>query len=332
MKGKKKIISGLILAVIIIFLIVTVAVIKPGQESRPLSSRGGAVAVVNIEGIIVSGQSSAGLFGASSSAESVTGLLKKAARDENIKAVVLRLNSPGGSAAGSQEIAREVDMLRLKKKRVVASMGDVAASGAYWIAARADKIVANPGTTTGSIGVIIQTQDLRGLYNKLGVGSQTFKSGPHKDMGSATREISPEEKDIFQGLVDNIYQQFVQAVAEGRKMKLDQVRKIADGRIFTGQQAREKGLVDELGGFNDALSLAGKMSGLGSEPPVLELTRRSFWQDLLGSQINNLASLFWFKENGSFNAYQQIIFPAGWLVCPSCWPVIIVGQPSRLTN
>ncbi|GAB6273577.1 MAG: hypothetical protein STSR0004_04400 [Peptococcaceae bacterium] len=322
MKGKKKIISGLILAVIIIFLIVTVVIIKPRQESRPVS-RGGAVAVVNIEGIIVSGQSSAGLFGASSSAEYIAGLLKKAARDENIKAVVLRLNSPGGSAAGAQEIAREVDLLRQKKKKVIASMGDVAASGAYWIAARADKIVANPGTMTGSIGVIIQTQDLRGLYSKLGVGSQTFKSGPHKDMGSATREITPEEKVIFQGLVDNVYQQFIQAVAEGRKMKPDRVRKIADGRMFTGQQAREKGLVDELGGFNDALNLAGRMSGLGSEPQVVELTRRGFWQDLLDPKISNLAGFFWFKENGSFNTYQQIIFPAGWLVCPSCWPVII---------
>ncbi|HAG08922.1 MAG TPA: signal peptide peptidase SppA [Desulfotomaculum sp.] len=322
LKGKKKIISGLILAVIIIFLIVTVVIIKPRQESRPVS-RGGVVAVVDIEGIIVSGQSSAGLFGTSSSAEYIAGLLKKAARDENIKAVVLRLNSPGGSAAGSQEIAREVDLLRQKKKKVIASMGDVAASGAYWIAARADKIVANSGTMTGSIGVIIQTQDLRGLYSKLGVDSQTFKSGPHKDMGSATREITPEEKVIFQGLVDNVYQQFIQAVAEGRKMEPDRVRKIADGRIFTGQQAREKGLVDELGSFNDALSLAGRMSGLGSEPPVQKLTRRGFWQDLLDPQITNLAGFLWFKENGSFNTYRQIIFPAGWLVCPSCWPVII---------
>jgi protease-4 len=320
--GKKKIISVLILAVIIIFLIVAGVIILPRQGNQQLS-RGGAVAVVNIEGIIVSGQSGFGLFGTSSSAAYVADLLRKAGRDENIKAVVLRLNSPGGSAAGAQEIAREVDLLRQKKKKVVVSMGDVATSGAYWIAARADKIVVNPGTMTGSIGVIIQTQDLRGLYNKLGVGSQTFKSGPHKDMGSATREITPEEKIIFQGLVDNVYLQFVQAVAEGRKMKLDQVRKIADGRIFTGQQARENGLVDELGSFNDALSLAGRISGLGSEPPILELTRRGFWQDLFDPKINNLASFIWFKENDSFNTYQQIIFPAGWLVCPSCWPVII---------
>lgn len=191
-------------------------------------------------------------------------------------------------------------------------MGDVSTSGAYWIACRADKIIANPGTMTGSIGVIMQTQDLRGLYDKLGIDTLTFKSGPHKDMGAADRGVTDEERAIFQGMVDDIYNQFLGVVADGRKMEIEKVRKLADGRVYTGSQAKDLGLVDETGNYQDAISEAGNLSGLGPRPRVIELGPKGLWHEIFGSIIGSLPSGTNLLEGWPAG----VINPSVWLVYP----------------
>lgn len=277
---RKRILAGAVLSLVLASLLVAAAFGLRGGPTGTQAS-GHAVGIVRIEGVIVAGKGS-DFTGATLGADGVVEQLRAAAQDPSIRAVVLRLNSPGGSAAAAQEIAREVDRLRRSGKKVVASLGDTAASGAYWIAARADRIVANPATITGSIGVIIQTQHLVGLYEKLGIDTETIKSGPHKDMGSPTRPLTPEERRIFQSMVDDIYNQFIGVVARGRNMDEDRVRQLADGRVFTGNQAKELGLVDELGDLRDAVRLAGRLAGIRGEPRVVELGPRSIWRGLFG--------------------------------------------------
>lgn len=182
-------------------------------------------------------------------------------RDDSVAAVVLRIDSPGGGVAASQEIYDAVVKLK-KQKKVVASMGSVAASGGLLIACSADKIVANPGTITGSISAIMQFANVEELLKKIGVKASSIKSGQHKDIGSPLREMTPEDRKIIQDLIDDIYNQFVEVIVRDRKLSREQVIAIADGRIFSGRQAKEYGLVDYLGnmGFaaNTALKLAGK--------------------------------------------------------------------------
>lgn len=272
--------AGVIFAVVLLSLVLAAVFgVRGGAPGRVAS--GEAVGIVRIEGVIVGG-TGGDFMGATLGADGVVAQLRRAADDPSIKAVVLRLNSPGGSAAAAQEIGQEVDRLRQAGKKVVASMGDTAASGAYWIAAKADRIVANPATITGSIGVIIQTQHLVGLYEKLGIDTETIKSGPHKDMGSPARPLTPEERRIFQGMVDDIYDQFVAVVARGRRMDASKVRELADGRVFTGNQAKKLGLVDELGDLRDAVRLAGRLAGIRGEPCVVELGPRTIWRNLFG--------------------------------------------------
>ncbi|MFA5383420.1 MAG: signal peptide peptidase SppA [Eubacteriales bacterium] len=246
-----------------------------------------AVGIISIEGPIVCGSETAGAWSSEVSSDNIVSLLRSAADDPEIRAVVLRINSPGGTAAGSQEIGAEVDRFRKTGKSIVVSMADVAASGAYLIACRADKILANPGTITGSIGVIMEVSDYSGLYNKIGVSSKIFKSGLHKDMGSANRTVTKDEQILFQTMVDEIYGDFVNYVAGGRKMGLEKVKLLADGRIFTGTQAKQAGLVDSLGNYRDAVDLAGKLSGLGSEPRTVELGPNKIWHELLGDSIGS---------------------------------------------
>ena len=323
---KRKIIAGVVVGIVLLSLVIWIAVAvtrTPGEGAVAYGRSAGAVGVIAINGVITCGRSSSGFWGAQAGSEDVIARLREAAGNPEIKAVVLRLNSPGGTASGAQEIAGEVDRLRRAGKRVVASMGDVAASGAYWIASRTDKIIANPGTLTGSIGVIMQTQDLRGLYEKIGVDTETFKSGPHKDMGSPARAVTPEERAIFQSMVDDIYQQFLTTVAEGRKMNPADVRRLADGRVFTGRQAREAGLVDELGNYREAISAAGQMAGLGRDPRVIELGPRGLWQELLGGSrkvaFGDLLQLgaFLAGQGEVKSAEKQVIYPAIWLLYPA---------------
>ena len=213
------------------------------------------VGVVKIEGIITD-------------SETINESIRKFGKDEKIKAVVLRINSPGGGVGPSQEIYQEVKRLR-DKKIVVASIGAVGASGGYYIACGANKIVANPGSITGSIGVIMEFLNVKELVEKLGLKGMVVKSGPMKDVGNPLREMTKEEKRFLKKLIDNIHIQFVDAVADGRKLERSKVEVIADGRIFSGSQAKELGLVDSLGNFYDAIDISAKISGIKGEPNLV---------------------------------------------------------------
>ncbi|WP_020675637.1 signal peptide peptidase SppA [Geopsychrobacter electrodiphilus] len=188
--------------------------------------------------------------------------------NKSIKAVILRIDSPGGAVGPSQEIYSEVVKLQ-KIKPVVVSMGSVAASGGYYIAAPAKRLFANPGTITGSIGVIMSFPNYEGLMEKVGVSSTVVKSGRFKDIGSNSRPFTPDERILMQALIDDVYSQFVEAVSLGRDIPANKVREIADGRIFSGRQALAVGLIDELGGFQDALAYTAKLTGLEDDPTLI---------------------------------------------------------------
>jgi protease-4 len=210
--------------------------------------------------------------------------LKDYMTNQSVKAIILRVDSPGGAVAPSQEIYEEVRKAAAKKK-VVVSMGSVAASGGYYISAPASRIVANPGTLTGSIGVIMEIPNLEGLLNKVGVKTEVIKSGEHKDMASVFRGIGKEERAILQDVLDDVHEQFIDAVAEGRKMVPEKVRKIADGRVFTGRQAVKAGLVDELGNLEDAIKTAAKLAGISGEPGVIDKKEKTSITDLLRGKL-----------------------------------------------
>jgi len=210
------------------------------------------------------------------------------ADDGKIKAVVLRIDSPGGGVVPSQEIYQAIRALK-KKKKVVASMGSVAASGGYLIAVAADRIVANPGTITGSISTVMHYANVEELMKKVGVRSSVVKSGKFKDIGSPTREMTAEERSMIQAIVDDIYDQFVRTIAENRTLPLQRIFKLADGRIFSGRQAKDLGLVDELGGLQDAVLLAGKLSGLEGTPDVVHGMKKK--TNFLNYLMGNIASV-----------------------------------------
>jgi protease-4 len=194
--------------------------------------------------------------------------LKAFHEDNSVKSIVLRIDSPGGGVGPSQEIHDEV--LRIDAdKPIVVSMGSVAASGGYYIAAPARQIFANPGTITGSIGVIMEFTNFQELLEKIGLRSQVVKSGKHKDIGSPVRPMSDEERALLQGLIDDVHSQFVDSVAAGRQLDRKAVLTLADGRIFTGRQARELGLVDELGSLEAAIRRAGELGGIDGRPDVV---------------------------------------------------------------
>ena len=199
--------------------------------------------------------------------DKIVKLLKKYERDEDIKAVVLRVDSPGGAVAPSQEIHDAVKRIKASKK-VVVSMGGMAASGGYYISAPADRIFAEPGTLTGSIGVIFLHFNVRGLLEWAKVEETTLKSGKYKDTLSPFRPIQESDREEIQSISDDVYSQFVQAVAQGRGMPEARVREIAEGRIYTGKRAKELKLVDELGGFDDAVAAAWGLAGQSGEPKV----------------------------------------------------------------
>ena len=243
------------------------------------------VAVISLCGPIQS-ESSGFFFGGNViTPESVRTELERAKNDVSVKAIVLQINSPGGSVAASQEI---VNLIEQVKKPIVVSMGDMAASGGYYISAGTDKIVALPGTLTGSIGVISEMPNLKGLFDKLGIDMQVFIAGKHKDMYGGLRELTPEEKVIMQDMTDQLYNQFVQVVAKGRGMSEDKVRELATGQLYTGIQAKELGLVDELGGLNTAIDLAASLAGI-SEPEV------EYYKPQAPSLLNTLLGMGWQK-------------------------------------
>lgn len=212
--------------------------------------------------------------------------------DPLVKAIVLRLDTPGGGVAPSQEIYNAVKRVRLdKQKTVVASMGNVAASGGYYIAVASDRILANPGSLTGSIGVVMQLANLENLMNKIGVKNIVIKSGRYKDVGSPFRMMGEEDRHLLQSVLDDAHRQFIEAVAAGRSLDAADVEALADGRIFTGQQAKDVLLVDELGDLTDAVKLAAEMSGLQS-PPVVETPRPYSFRDwIVGSLFGEAPAL-----------------------------------------
>ena len=217
------------------------------------------------------------------------------ASNPHVRGLVLRIDSPGGGVAPSQEIHAALLHFQGEGDRpVVVSMGNVAASGGYYVACGAEKIVANAGTLTGSIGVIMYFTQFGELLDRLGVHAETIKSGTYKDIGSPTREMTEEEKVLLEDVLDNVHSQFVAAIVEGRGMSEEAVRAIADGRIFSGEQAKERGLVDELGGLRDAIRLAGDLTGLGPEPELVrpqESGVRRLRELLDGSAVGRLFPL-----------------------------------------
>lgn len=226
------------------------------------------VAVVEIYGPIYISQK-ASRFGMAGDADRIVRRLHKIGENKDIKAVVLRINSPGGSVAATQEICREINLLRASGTVVVASLGDIAASGGYYIASQADLIVADRGTLTGSIGVILQFANVQELFKKVGVKIETVRSGAHKDIGSPFRELTQAERDILQALITDAYDQFIDAVASGRKMDKAKLAPLADGRIFTGTQAKENGLIDEFGNSMEAIDLAAKLAHIEKQPRII---------------------------------------------------------------
>jgi protease-4 len=203
--------------------------------------------------------------------------LTKYGDDASIKAIVLRIDSPGGGVASSQELYEEVKRIRSAGKLVVASMGSVAASGGYYIACVADRIFANAGTVTGSIGVIVQLANASELLHKVGIESTVITSGPFKDSGNPTRPLRPDERQVFQTLVDDVYQQFIEAVAQGRNLPLDEVRQAADGRIYTGRQAKDLHLIDQLGSLHDAIKYAASRIGIVGKPKLVQEGKERLW-------------------------------------------------------
>lgn len=242
----------LIFLVIVVLFITLLSLILTLTHKVPIGDK---IALVRIEGVILDSRD-------------IIKELKEYSKDPSVKGIVLRVNSPGGAVAPAQEIYREI--LKIKeKKKVVVSMGSVAASGGYYISCPADKIVANAGTLTGSIGVIMEIPNIEGLMKKIGIETQVIKSGRHKDTASVFKSLTPEEKRILQEVLNDVHEQFIEAVSKGRNMKIEDIRKLADGRIFTGRMAKEVGLVDELGNIEDAIKLAGELSGIKGEPQVI---------------------------------------------------------------
>jgi len=229
------------------------------------------IGVVYIYGTIRFPEDSYSLYERGQETEYIIKQLKKFQKDDNILGVILKINSPGGTVAAVQEIYQQVQNLKKAKKKVVVSIGDIATSGAYYIACAADKIVANHGSLTGSIGVIMSLPNIQGFLEKVGVKFNIIKSGQYKDIGSALRDMSEEEKKLLQGVIDNAYHQFLNVVAKNRtKIKKERLMSIADGRIFTGEQAKEVGLIDELGTYEEAIKLTAKLANIKGEPIIVE--------------------------------------------------------------
>jgi protease IV len=266
------VIIGAALVLFIAFSIIMVVVSRSNADMA-FNPIGDKIALVDITGVI-------------EKSEDVVRQVKKYEDDSSVKALVLRVDSPGGGVAASQEILDELLKFKEKHKFIIVSMGSVAASGGYYVSCAADTIFANPGTLTGSIGVIFSYPILTGLMEKVGVQMQVIKSGQLKDVGNYARQPSPEDIKMLQSVIDDTYDQFVKVVADGRNLSTDNVKLLADGSVFTGRQAMEKGLVDKLGTLEDAISKAGQMADLGTHPRVIKERRsRNTWLDDLTGKL-----------------------------------------------
>ena len=240
------------------------------------------------------------ITGTISSSKKISSELVKFAKDDSISAIILRINSPGGGVGASQEIYREVQKIT-PQKPVVVSMGSVAASGGYYVAAPATKIVSNPGTITGSIGVFIQFVRLEELLNKIGVDLEIVKSGEFKDMGSPDRKLTQRDRDILDALIKDLQGQFVSAVASGRNLSVEKVQEFADGRIFSGARAKDLGLVDYMGNFQDAVEITKKIVGIKGDVALVypKKSTGELWNLFLESSARNIVGVLTEKGGSS---------------------------------
>lgn len=268
------IVIGASLVVVVGFAGMLILIAFSGDFEPSFTGFGPRIAVVEVHGEIIDSRD-------------FVRQMKKWTDNSSVKAIVIDINSPGGGVAASQEMYEQILKTRAADKLVIASMGAVAASGGYYIACAADKIVANPGTLTGSIGVIISFPTAKKLFEKIGIKWETIKSGELKAVGSLDRPMSQEEERMLKSVIMDTYEQFVEAVANGRDRPKEEIYPLADGSIFTGRQAYNFGLVDTLGTFEDAISLAGELSDLGPDPNVVKEVKRKpgFW-DILGATTN----------------------------------------------
>ncbi len=291
---KKIFISAVLLLAVLSFV---VSLLKGNNNDAKTVTVPDRVAVINIEGTIMSGAgTSDNIFSQQSgiTSGSIMQQIREAAADDSVKALVLRIDSGGGSATAAEEVGRELKRFKEKtKKPVVATMGNTGASAAYWIAVCAsDKVYANATTLTGSIGVYMPYMNTEELFKKIGITSSKIKSGPYKDIMTNDRPMTAEEQAILQNIVDEIYNEFVVTVAAGRKMEESKVKALADGRVYTGLQAKNLGLVDELGDYYDALAAAGELgkikAGADGLPPVKQKEKQQPWEFLLSAQIADM--------------------------------------------
>jgi len=248
-----------ILFIVFLFAIFLTLFLSGQKGALPLGDK---IAVIPIEGTITDSRS-------------ICEKIIQYRKSRRVKGIVLRINSPGGGVGPSQEIFEEVVRCN-EVKKVVASMASIATSGGYYIACGAEKIIANPGTITGSIGVLVHVPNIERLLDKIGMSHEVIKSGKHKDMGSITRKMTDEESRLLQEVIDDVYDQFVNAVSERRGIPKEKVMAISDGRIFSGQQALKLGLLDHLGNLQDAIDLATKLAGIEGEPTVIYPREKRF--------------------------------------------------------
>jgi protease-4 len=287
---KHPVIFGIFLltSIIVLFFIVIYGIATFSGDRRLFSLKD-KIGIVTVEGIM-------------KNSSSVVNQLVRYGKDNSIKAVVLRIDSPGGGVVSAQETYKTVLSLK-KKKKVVVSMGSVAASGGYYVACAADKIVANPGTITGSIGVIVNFSNVEKLLKKIGLETSNIKSGMYKDIGSPLRKMTPDERKLIKGVIDDIHDQFLEAVSLNRKISKEKISDIADGRIFTGRQALKIGLVDYLGDKKYAINIAAKLSGIKGEPEVVypEEKGLKLWKYIVKEMVSVVVSEL--REEGSGISY-----------------------------
>lgn len=277
MINRRDLILGLLVLGFFSILVISALLILASLAMNGVHVKEKSIAVIEIKGPILSPRHT-------------VDKLEQYISNENIPAIVLRLNTPGGGISATQEIFETVKKARASGKKVIASMGAIAASGGYYIAAACDTIMATPGTITGSIGVIATFPDFSELYQKIGVNFNVVKSGKFKDTGSSSRKMTDEEKAQIDSLIMDSYEQFILAVSEGRNLNLDFVRSVSDGRVFTGRQAVKQGLVDILGTYQDAIDLAGVLVGIGENPPVVK-EPKSVFREMIIDGITNFFSI-----------------------------------------
>jgi len=274
--------KGNIIALIIISIIVIASIIKFNVQKNEFNiSHSGDIGILSLEGVIIK-------------SDKFIYQLKKYGKSNSIKGIIIKINSPGGSSATSQEIYEMIKWVKNKyKKPIFVAMGSVAASGGYYVAIAADSIFALPSTLTGSIGVIMDFPQWEKALNKIGLKMNVIKSGELKDSGSPYREFTENDKKYFQSLVNDVYEQFIKDVSESRDIPLEEVKKLANGQVFTGRQAYKYKLIDKIGTTQDAIDLMAKTLKLGKDPKIVKPPKDKMTiMDILFGDIKNLAKIF----------------------------------------